>query len=592
MQEHNESSQNSQGGAALENPSAPSIAYFSMEIAVDPAMPTYSGGLGMLAGDTLRAAADMGAPMVAVTLLHRKGYFRQHLSAEGVQTESDEPWNPEAMLERLEPVVAITLQNRPVLVRAWRHEIRGVDGQVVPVVFLDTDVEPNDAWDRQFTDHLYGGDTYYRLCQEAVLGMGGQKILAALGYSIQVFHMNEGHASLLTLSLLEERTNGRGLSAATDEDAQAVRQMCVFTTHTPVPAGHDRFSLDQTRQILGEERTAVLQRFGCCPEEQLNMTYVALHFSRYVNGVAMQHGKVSQQMFPGYAVHAITNGVHAATWIAAPLQKLLDEKIPEWRRDNQYLRFAIGASANEIELCHRASKRALLDAVAQRTRIQLDERRFTLGFARRAASYKRADLLFSNPHRLLQIASEYGGLQILYGGKAHPHDDPGKAIIRKVIEEAASINSQALQVIYLENYEWELGALLTSGCDLWLNTPRRPYEASGTSGMKASMNGVPSLSTLDGWWIEGCIEGATGWSIVESDDPELEAESLYDKLAVEILPLYYRYPARWKEIMRLTLAVNGAFFNTQRMLHQYLTNAYFPGDGSSHWIDQPELVLA
>ncbi len=592
MPEHNESSPHAQGVAALENPVAPSIAYFSMEIAVEPTMPTYSGGLGMLAGDTLRAAADTGAPIVAVTLLHRKGYFHQHLNAEGVQTESDEPWTPEAVLERLEPVVAITLQNRPVLVRAWRHEIRGVDGQVVPVIFLDTDVEPNDAWDRQFTDHLYGGDTYYRLCQEAVLGMGGQKMLAALGYSIQVFHMNEGHASLLTLSLLEERTNGRGLSAATEDDAHAVRQMCVFTTHTPVPAGHDRFSMEQTRQILGEERAEVLQRFGCCPEGQLNMTYVALHFSRYVNGVAMQHGKVSQQMFPGYAVHAITNGVHAATWIAAPLKKLLDEKIPEWRRDNQYLRFAIGLSANDVEQCHRTSKRALLDAVAQRTGVQLDERRFTLGFARRAASYKRADLLFSNPHRLLQIAGECGGLQILYGGKAHPHDEPGKAIIRKVIEEAASLNAQALKVIYLENYEWELGALLTSGCDLWLNTPRRPYEASGTSGMKAAMNGVPSLSTLDGWWIEGCIEGATGWSIVESDEEEMEAESLYDKLAVEILPLYYRYPARWKEIMRLTLAVNGAFFNTQRMLHQYLTNAYFPSDGSSQWIDQPELTLA
>ena len=592
MPEHNESSPYLQTGAALDNPGAPSIAYFSMEIAVDPSMPTYSGGLGMLAGDTLRAAADAGAPIVAVTLLHRKGYFHQYLSAQGIQTEGDEPWNPEAVLECLEPVIALTLQNRPVLVRAWRHEMRGVDGQMVPVIFLDTDVEPNDPWDRQLTDHLYGGDTYYRLCQEAILGMGGQKILAALGYPIQVFHMNEGHASLLTLSLLEERTNGRGISAANEEDAQAVRQMCVFTTHTPVPAGHDRFSLDQTRQILGQERTDVLQRFGCCPDGQLNMTYVALHFSRYVNGVAMQHGKVSQQMFPDYTVHAITNGVHAATWIAAPLQKLLDEKIPEWRRDNQYLRFAIGLAANEIELRHRESKRALLAAVAQRTGVQLDERRFTLGFARRAASYKRADMLFANPHRLLQIAGESGGLQILYGGKAHPHDEPGKAIIRRVIEEAAALNSNALKVVYLENYEWELGALLTSGCDLWLNTPRRPYEASGTSGMKAAMNGVPSLSTLDGWWIEGCIEGATGWSIVESDEEEMEAESLYEKLAVEILPLYYRYPARWKEVMRLTLAINGAFFNTQRMLQQYLMNAYFPNDGSSQWIDQPELTLA
>lgn len=580
-----------QGRSSADFSGSPSIAYFSMEIAVDPAMPTYSGGLGMLAGDTLRAAADMGAPMVAVTLLHRKGYFRQHLSAEGVQTEENQPWNPEAVLERLEPVAAITVQNRPVMVRAWRHVIRGIDGHGVPVIFLDTDVEPNDPWDRQLTDHLYGGDTHYRLCQEAVLGLGGIRILLALGYTLSVHHMNEGHAALLTLALLEDVTNGRGIGTATEEDIQSVRHRCVFTTHTPVPAGHDRFTIDHARHVLGDERTDVLQRLDCCPDGMLNMTYIALRFSRYVNGVALQHGKVSQQMFPGYAIHAITNGVHSGTWISKPLQKLLNEKIPEWQHDNLYLRFAIGLDANEIELRHRESKKALLDTIKQRTGIQLDERRFTMGFARRAASYKRADLLFWDPQRLMQIAEECGGLQIVYGGKAHPHDEPGKALIRKVIEESNRLRSNALKIVYLENYEWELGAQMTSGVDLWLNTPLRPYEASGTSGMKAAMNGVPSLSTMDGWWVEGCIEGATGWSIVESNEEEMEAESLYEKLSVEILPLYYRYPARWKEIMRMTLAINGSFFNTQRMLHQYLTNAYFPGDGTGQWVDQPEMVL-
>ncbi len=591
MTDINKSPMDFRGQSARDFPVPPSIAYFSMEIAVDPTMPTYSGGLGMLAGDTLRAAADIGAPVVAVTLLHRKGYFRQHLSADGVQTEEDDPWNPESVLEPLGPVAAITIQNRPVMVRAWRHVIRGLGGQGVPVIFLDTDVESNDPWDRHLTDHLYGGDTHYRLCQEVVLGMGGVRILAALGYSIAVHHMNEGHAALLTLGLLEDCTNGRGLSSTTEEDVQAVRQRCVFTTHTPVPAGHDRFAIDHARHVLGGERIEILQRLGCCPEDSLNMTYVALRFSRYVNGVAMQHGKVSQQMFPGYSIHALTNGVHAATWIAKPMQKLLDEKIPEWRHDNQYLRFAIGIAASEIEQRHRESKRALLTAVARRTGVTLDEQCFTLGFARRAASYKRADMLFWDVNRLAQIAEECGGLQILYGGKAHPQDEPGKAIIHRVIEEAGRLHSDAIKIVYLENYEWELGGLLTSGVDLWLNTPRRPYEASGTSGMKAAMNGVPSLSTLDGWWVEGCIEGATGWAIVEADEEEMESESLYEKLAVEILPLYYRYPDRWKEIMRMTLAVNGAFFNTQRMLHQYLTNAYFPGDGSGQWIDLPEMAL-
>lgn len=574
------------------------IAYFSMEIAVAPEIPTYSGGLGVLAGDTLRSAADIGLPLLAVTLLHRKGYFRQHLAADGIQTEEDEPWNPEEALQRLDPVAVITIQGRPVMVRAWRKDISGVDGNIVPVLFLDTDLDPNDSWDRHLTDHLYGGDTYYRLCQEAVLGFGGVRILAALGVQPAVFHMNEGHAALLTLGLLEEQVNegedkgGEGnLLQATPADIDAVRQRCVFTTHTPVPAGHDRFSLDQARQILGEEKTQALEKFSCCHDGMLNMTYVALRFSRYVNGVAMQHGRVSQQMFPDYDVHAITNGVHAATWIQPSMQALLDQKVPGWRRDNLYLRFAIGIDPEEIRHRHLEGKRRLIAAVAERTGTQLHGDRFTIGFARRAAAYKRADMLFTDPQRLVQIAEEFGGLQIVYAGKAHPQDQLGKAIIHHVFEEAAALNSDLLRIVYLENYEWKLGAILTGGADLWLNTPRLPYEASGTSGMKAAMNGIPSLSTLDGWWIEGCIEGATGWAIAESTDEAVEADSLYEKLEHEILPLYYRHPEKWSEIMRMALAINGSFFNTHRMLYQYVTNAYFPGRAPIQLALQPELLL-
>ncbi len=570
------------------------IAYFSMEIAVAPDIPTYSGGLGVLAGDTLRSAADTGLPLLAVTLLHRKGYFRQHLSADGWQTEENEPWKPEEMLQPLEPVAAITIQGRPVMVRAWRKDIVGVDGNIVPVIFLDTDLDPNDPWFREFTDHLYGGDTFYRQCQETVLGMGGVRILAALGCQPAVFHMNEGHAALLTLGLLEERVSERdegGLLQATQSDLDAVRERCVFTTHTPVPAGHDRFSLDQTRQILGEERTQALEKFGCCHDGMLNMTYVALRFSRYVNGVAMQHGRVSKELFPDYDVHAITNGVHAATWIQPSMQALLDQKVPSWRRDNLYLRFAIGIAPQEIRSHHLEGKRKLISTVAELTGVQLHEDRFTIGFARRAAAYKRADMLFTDAKRLARIAEEYGGLQIVYAGKAHPHDDLGKAIIHHVFEEARALNSDLLRIVYLENYEWTLGSILTGGADLWLNTPRLPYEASGTSGMKAAMNGVPSLSTLDGWWIEGCIEGATGWAIAESTDEAEEAESLYSKLEAEILPIYYRYPEKWSEIMRMSLAINGSFFNTHRMLYQYVTNAYFPGSAPTQLKFQPELLL-
>ena len=567
------------------------VAYFSMEIAVAPEMPTYSGGLGVLAGDTLRSAADTGLPLAAVTLLHRKGYFHQRLNSDGTQTEEDEPWKPEAVLQPLEPLAAITIQGRPVMVRAWRKDVVGTDGHIVPVIFLDTDLDPNDHWDRQLTDHLYGGDTFYRLCQETVLGIGGIEILTALGCQPDVYHMNEGHASLLTIGLLEQQIADGNLLDATQDDLDAVRSKCVFTTHTPVPAGHDRFSLGQARQVLGDERTEALEKFGCCHDGMLNMTYVALRFSRYINGVAMQHGRVSREMFPEYSVQAITNGVHAATWIQPSLQALLDEKVSSWRRDNLYLRFAIGIAPSEIQARHLHAKRKLIDTVRERAGVTLQENIFTVGFARRAAAYKRADMLFADPDRLNRLAEEYGGLQIVYAGKAHPHDQVGKAIIHHVIEAGSRLNSDHIRIVYLENYEWDLGAILTAGADLWLNTPRRPYEASGTSGMKAAMNGVPSLSTLDGWWIEGCIEGATGWAIAESEDEAQEAESLYEKLENEILPLFYHYPDRWAEIMRMAMAINGSFFNTQRMLYQYVTNAYFPGDAPLRRKLQPELVL-
>jgi starch phosphorylase len=583
-------------GTAFHFLSGHTVAYFSMEIALSPRMPTYSGGLGVLAGDTLRSAADMGVPIVAVTLLHRKGYFRQHLNASGEQTEEAVPWNPEAVLRPVEPVIAITVQNRPVMVRSWRFDVKGVSGHIVPVFLLDTDLEPNDPWDRRLTDHLYGGDTYYRLCQEAILGLGGARMLAALGHRPEVFHMNEGHASLLALGLLEEQLNGAPLLSAGPEEIEAVRNQCVFTTHTPVPAGHDKFGPDQMYQILGQEYGKALEHFGCLHEGLLNMTYIALRFSRYVNGVAMQHGKVSQQMFPDYSVKSITNGVHAPTWLSQSFHQLFDKQIPEWRYDNNYLRNAIGISASEIVACHRENKRLLLHSVAQRTGVQLRDDVLTLGFARRVATYKRANLLFLDPDRLVRIAHEAGGLQILYGGKAHPHDAAGKALIRNVFEAAARINSDAIHVVYLENYEWELGALLTNGVDVWVNTPRRPYEASGTSGMKAALNGVPSLSVLDGWWIEGCIENATGWAledhnIEDHNEDASEGASLYDKLEKVVVPLYYRQPEQWARIMQLCIAINGSYFNTNRMLEQYVANAYFPEQHQRPRVQMPEPVL-
>jgi starch phosphorylase len=555
--------------------SARRIAYFSMEIALSPALPTYSGGLGVLAGDTLRSAADTAAPIVAVSLAHRRGYFRQHLDSVGQQTESDVPWSPETVLPSAHHTVKVAMQGREIAIRAWRFDVVGVAGHIIPVFLLDTDVEGNDPYDRRITDHLYGGDTYYRLCQETVLGLGGVALLRALGVRPDVYHMNEGHAALLGIGLLEEHLNGEPLEQATETDIAEIALRCVFTTHTPVPAGHDQFGLDQMYAVLGQERGNALERFGCLHNSLLNMTYVALRFSRYVNGVAMQHGKVSQQMFPDYEVLSITNGVHAATWISEPMQALLDQEIPSWRRDNNYFRDIYGIAPAKISNCHEIAKQRLFNEVYRRSGMQFNPKMLTLGFARRVATYKRASLLFHDPKRLIKIAKKIGGLQILFAGKAHPADTAGKGLIRDVFDSAETLKASGIRILYLENYDWELGAMLTQGVDVWINTPRRPYEASGTSGMKAALNGVPSLSVLDGWWVEGCAEDVTGWAIDDAEDDAGEAASLYDKLESKVAPLYAK-PNAWARMQQNCIGINGSFFNTHRMLGQYFNNAYFP----------------
>ena len=552
------------------------VAYFSMEIAINPGMPTYSGGLGVLAGDTLRSAADLGTPLVALSILPRKRYFRQHIDADGKQTEDIQPWTVTDFCTEESPRITVTVEDRIVTVRAWRYDMVGRTGHTIPIYLLDTDLPENTPWDRSLTDHLYGGDSNYRLQQEIVLGMAGVRMANALGHKVNVYHMNEGHAALLTLALLEAQLGGGPLDRVSETDVKVVRQKCVFTTHTPVPAGHDRFSMEQSIRILGGERTARLERLGCCHENMLNMTYVALRFSRYVNAVALQHGNVSREMFPEYQIDAITNGVHSPTWVSEPFQELLDKNILHWRRDNLYLRNAIEIPLPEIVTAHCHAKETLLAEVANRTGLVLNPKVLTLGFARRAATYKRADLLFTDPDRLLAIAQAAGGLQILYAGKAHPMDEPGKALIHSVIEKAQKYSGSDLRVVYLENYDWDLGALLTAGVDVWVNTPKRPYEASGTSGMKAALNGVPSLSILDGWWIEGCLEGYTGWAIEDGIDDAAEATSLYEKLEKAVVPLYLKSPEAWGKLMRTTIAYNGSFFNTNRMVKQYIRNAYYP----------------
>lgn len=560
-------------------------AYFSMEIALKADLPTYAGGLGILAGDTLKSAADAGLPLAGFTLLYRKGYFDQHLDEHGNQSETPCHWEPEAALEATEARASIVIEGRKVQVRAWRYSVRGLAGYEVPVYLLDTALPENSPFDQTLTDQLYGGDEYYRLCQEIVLGIGGIEILNALGYKhVITYHMNEGHASLLTLALLEAHLAGRPSRDVASEDFDFLRKKCVFTTHTPVPAGHDQFPGELVRRVLGDDRVALLEKMGCLTENTLNMTFLGLRGSHYVNGVAMQHGEISRSMFPDYPIRAITNGVHAASWTSAPFQELYDWHFPAWRRDNLYLRYAIGIPLEEICDAHAQSQRDLFEEINRATGVRLDEDVMTFGFARRAATYKRADFLFSNLDRLKSIARHVGPFQVIFAGKAHPNDEGGKVMIRHLFEMIAALKD-VIRIVYIPNYEMRWGRLITSGVDLWLNTPHRPLEASGTSGMKAALNGVPSLSVPDGWWLEGHVEGATGWDIGREeipDSPAAEIASLYDKLENIILPMFYGRKNSYAEVMRLSIALNGSFFNTQRMVAQYVMNAYSAGkQGSS-----------
>jgi glycogen phosphorylase len=581
------------------------IAYFSMEIAVDAAIPTYAGGLGVLAGDTLRSCADAGVSVVAVTLLHRKGYLTQSFDQSGWQRESPTDWKVDDHLTEMPQRVTLHIEDRTVALRAWRYEVVGIGGAKVPVYFLDTDVTENTAWDRTLTHFLYGGDAYYRLCQEIVLGIGGVRMLRCLGFNeVDRFHLNEGHASLLGLELLREAADHDGRRSITGADIDAVRTRCIFTTHTPVAAGHDQFPMDlvgrvfsggsrslcDTRDLFCAElvrRVVKLAEPGAelrnifVPQNTLNLTYLALALSHYVNGVANRHAEVTRQLFGKNQVDSISNGVHAATWASAPFQAVFDRHIPGWRADNFSLRYALSIPLHELWEAHVIVKQELLAYVREHTGVTLDSHALTLGFARRATPYKRPDLLLSDMERLRAIAGRVGSIQVIFAGKAHPNDSGGKEAIQRILRLRDSMPA-GIQIVYLENYQLTTARLLTAGVDVWLNTPLPPLEASGTSGMKAALNGVPSLSVLDGWWLEGCIDGATGWSIGNhhvdlaptADRAAADAASLYDQLEHVVMPLFYRERPRFIQVMRQAISLNGSFFNTQRMVQQYVMKAY------------------
>lgn len=564
----------------------PKIAYFSMEIGVHNDIPTYSGGLGVLAGDTIRSGADLKLPMIAVTLLSRKGYFRQELDELGRQTEQPDAWEPSLYMQLLPHRATVLIEGREVYVQAWQYNVKSLTSGSIPVFFLDTDLPNNAPQDREITAYLYGGELTYRLKQEIVLGIGGVRMLHEMGFEIKKYHMNEGHAALLTLELLNRFK--RPIEDVWDEklvwDRERVKSLCVFTTHTPVEAGHDKFPYELVLKVMGELLPQhVLKELA--GRESLNMTLLGLNLSRYINGVAKKHGEVSKSMFPGYEIYAITNGVHSFTWTCSNFRRLYDEYLPGWANEPE-LFVRVGRIPDEmLWKAHMAAKQVLCDYIKDQTGIIFSPDVLTIGFARRATSYKRADLLFRDIQRLARIGT--GKIQLVYAGKAHPKDEPGKQLIQNIFRYREELKDR-IQIVYLKNYNMDSALKLVSGVDVWMNTPLRPLEASGTSGMKAAHNGVLNFSVLDGWWIEGHIEGYTGWSIGPAPTEKMEtsdltdrksadardAEDLYRKLEQVIIPLYYGERHTWIRMMQNTIGKNAYYFNCHRMMRRYVTEAY------------------
>lgn len=545
------------------------VAYFSMEIGLTDDIPTFSGGLGILAGDMIRSSADLKISLVAVSLISKKGYFRQELTKEGKQVEHPVEWAPSRLMDELPTQVKIRIQGREVKIKAWLYDHQSLTGGIVSILFLDTDVEGNTPEDREITSFLYGGDERYRLKQEMVLGIGGAKMLEATGFKVSKYHMNEGHSSLLTLELLLRN----------DMNPNKVRDLCIFTTHTPIAAGHDKFSHDVVQEILGETISLeILKKFG--GQDRLNMTHLALNLSKYINGVAKRHREFSKSLFPGYHISAITNGVHSSTWTCRSFKRLYDKYLPGWANEPELLVKSECIPDEEIWRSHMEAKDELVDFVKQKTDVELDRDTLTLGFARRVTAYKRPNLLFSNLEELKAV-NRKGRVQAVFAGKSHPKDSEGKRLIEEIFDYAENLRN-VMSIAYLEDYNIHIAAKLTSGVDVWLNTPLPPFEASGTSGMKAAHNGVINFSVLDGWWIEGCVDGVTGWAIgpspeeliKENERRSREREDLYNKLKYLIVPTFYGKRDEWIHMMENSIGKVAYYFNSHRMMRRYASEAY------------------
>jgi len=604
-------------------------AYFSAEFGLVDSLPIYSGGLGVLAGDHLKSASDLGLPLVGVGLSYQQGYFAQYLNADGWQQERypiNDFYNMPIHLERnadgSELRIAVNYPGREVYARVWRVQVG-----MIPLYMMDTNIEPNKPYDQDITNQLYGGDIDMRIHQEIMLGIGGVRMLKALGYEVTAYHMNEGHAGFSALERISILIQEEGLDYA--QARQVVASSNIFTTHTPVPAGIDLFAPDKILYYLGHYADI----FGL-PREQFlglgrentgdlsapfSMAVLALKMATFSNGVAQLHGVVSRQMFQGLwqkvpvdevPITAITNGVHARSCVAKSTQELYDRYLgPNWSsapsdsqlwermaaipdeelwRNHERCRLDMILYVRDHLVKHLRDRGASASDIAQAQEV-LDPNVLTIGFARRFATYKRATLWMRDVERIkrLLLGNKHRKVQFVIAGKAHPKDIPGKELIRDINH---FIREQHLekQVVFVPNYDIHIARLMVAGCDVWLNTPRRPREASGTSGMKASMNGLPNLSVLDGWWDEADY-ARTGWAIGHGenyDDPnyqdEVEANALYDLLEKEVVPLFYDHrdvdglPRPWVAKMKDAIRLNCPFFNTARMVREYAQRAYFP----------------
>ncbi|MEC9456930.1 MAG: alpha-glucan family phosphorylase [Candidatus Neomarinimicrobiota bacterium] len=539
------------------------IAYFSAEIGISSSLPTYSGGLGVLAGDHIKASGDIGLNMCAITLLYREGYFKQRIDEDGIQTETYPRFDPYPLLTKLNVRFTLRLRGRDVWIQVYRFDYAGHGDQVVPIYFLDTDVEENIKDDRIISQRLYSGNKDHRILQEAILGFGGASLLDALAQkTIKKYHMNEGHCSFLVLHLLEKFNS----------DIGKVKSLCHFTTHTPVPAGHDHFSENRVKKLLRGLLPENLELPSLVQNGRLHMTELGLYFSRTANGVSALHGNVAQDQFPWSNIDFITNGVHHSYWMGSPFKRVYDQYISEWRAKPESL-FEIDDIADDVIWnAHQEQKRYLLGYANSQVSKALDGDTLTIGFARRAATYKRAQLLFYDMERLESLGAEK--IQVIFSGKAHPKDAEGKEIIRQIVSRSKAMFGK-VKIIYLENYNMWLGRMITSGVDVWLNTPLRPNEASGTSGMKATLNGVPNLSVLDGWWAEGCKNGVNGWAVGDPEHPDddKDANHLYSVLENSVIPTFYNDRNKWISMMKEAIKTS-VDFTAHRMIMEYNQKFY------------------